>query len=319
MKIFDMRENIMPDIPDIPDMAKFPDFPQTSDFPGPLDDWEYKLPKLNIPKDTITEARNSALESSYLSGEDNLYNYGKLYENTIYDIDGDLFETDDNGIIYKKNGELLPNVIFEKNGYTYTTDERGRQVHWEGESKYAPDNERDNQAQSEAGGTDRQEYDDGGHLVARVLGGSEGNENIVAMRDTINRGDYKRSENEIAEAKKSGKEVYDSGKVIYEGDSTRPSKIERTYTIDGKKTELVVDNKVGSKELLDDISDDISVEDQEYLETEFHLLEEDGDIISITSIKREYDADGNLSTVILRFKIESTGERGTAIISDDEN
>ena len=316
MKFSETKEIFMPKNSDTPDKTanKEIELPDYKDFPN-------RIPENKDLGDIIVYEREplaKLLETTDVVNIDKS-EYGILESNTVYDIDGDICETDDNGVVYKKNDEVLPNIIFERNGYTYSTDKKGRQVSWEGEVKYTPDNERDNRAQYEAGGIDRQEYDDGGHLVARILGGSEGNENIVPMRDTINRGDYKRSENEIAEAKKSGKEVYDSGRVIYEGNSTRPSKIERTYIIDGEKTELIVDNKVGSKELLADISDDISVEDQEYLETLFHILEDDGDIISITSIKREYDADGNVSTVIMRFTDESTGKKGLAIISADEN
>lgn len=154
---------------------------------------------------------------------DNSGNYDNLEDesdglepNSKYEIDGDVYETDDNGDIYKKNGELMPNTTYEKNGVTYTTDDKGRISMWKGEPKYDPENERDEGAQTESGGEDRQEGDDGGHLMARILGGSSGNENIVPMRDTVNRGDYKKSENEIAEAKKQGKDVQDSGNVIYE-------------------------------------------------------------------------------------------------------
>ena len=57
----------------------------------------------------------------------------------------------------------------------------------------------------ESGGEKRIEGDEGGHLVARIQNGSPGSENIVPMRDTINRGDYKKSENEITESIKSWK------------------------------------------------------------------------------------------------------------------
>lgn len=41
-----------------------------------------------------------------------------LEPNSKYEIDGDVYETDDNGDIYKKNGELMPNTTYEKNGVT---------------------------------------------------------------------------------------------------------------------------------------------------------------------------------------------------------
>ena len=233
----------------------------------------------------------------------------KLEPNSTYEIDGDEYETADNGDIYKMNGDLMPNTTYEKNGITYTTDENGRISTWSGEPKYEPENERDTNAQTESGGEDREAGDDGGHLVARILGGSAGNENIVPMRDTVNRGDYKKSENEIAEAKKQGKDAPDSGKVVYEGDSTRPSKIERTYTIDGETSKLKVDNVEGSKDLLEDVEGDISDEDMDSLNDEIADMEEDGCDVSVTSVLKKYDAEGNLVSVRVGIRNETTGEK----------
>lgn len=233
----------------------------------------------------------------------------KLEPNKKYEIDGDIYETDDNGNIYKKNGGLMPNITYERNGITYTTDDKGRIDSWNGKPGYDPENERDENAQTEAGGEDRQEGDDGGHLMAKILGGSSGIDNIVPMRDTVNRGDYKKLENEIAEAKKQGKDVQDSGRVIYEGDSNRPSKIERTTVIDGEKRELKVDNVEGSKDLLEDIEDSISDEDMESLNDEIADMEEDGCQVSVTSVLKKYDKDGNLVSVTVGVRNETTGEK----------
>ena len=240
--------------------------------------------------------------------DDNLENNNeKLESNSKYEFD-DICETDDNGDIFKKNGELLPNITYEINEFKYTTDDKRRITSWEGEPKYEPDNERDISAQTESGGEDRMEGDDGGHLEARILGGSSGSENIVPMRDTVNRGDYKKSENEIVEAKKQGKDVQDSGKVIYDGVSTRPTKIERTYIIDGEKNELKVDNVEGSKDLLENI-EGIAEEDLESLNDEIADMEDDGCKVSVTSVKKEYDKNGNLASVKVGIRNETTGEK----------
>lgn len=240
---------------------------------------------------------------------DNLENNNeKLESNSKYEFDDNICETDDNGDIFKKNGELLPNITYEINEFKYTTDDKRRITSWEGEPKYEPDNERDISAQTESGGEDRMEGDDGGHLEARILGGSSGSENIVPMRDTVNRGDYKKSENEIVEAKKQGKDVQDSGKVIYEGESTRPTKIERTYIIDGEKNELKVDNVEGSKDLLENI-EGIAEEDLESLNDEIADMEDDGCKVSVTSVKKEYDKNGNLASVKVGIRNETTGEK----------
>lgn len=241
---------------------------------------------------------------------DNLEDKGNNLEpNSKYEIDGDIYETDDGGKIYKKNGELLPNITYTRNGYTWTTDELGRPATGEGTPVSTPDNERDERAQTEAGGEDRQEGDDGGHLIARILGGSSGNENIVPMRSTINRGDYKRAENEIAEAIKQGKEVQDSIKIEYDGDSTRPVKIERTYVIDGEKNVLKVDNVEGSTDLLENIEDSISVEDMDSLKNEIEDMKNDGCDVSVTSVLKKYDKDGNLESVCVGIRNETTGEK----------
>lgn len=232
-----------------------------------------------------------------------------LDSNITYEIDGNIYETDDNGNIYKTNGELNPNTEYTINGIAYRTDSQGRIVSWEGKPGYNPNAERDGEAQTEAGGDDRQEGDDGGHLIARVLDGSSGNENIVPMRDTVNRGDYKKAENEIAKAKQAGKDVQDSGNIIYAGDSTRPSKIERIYTIDGEKRELKVDNVEESQDSLEDVKDDIFEDDYNNLEERISDMEEDGSEVSVTSVYKKYDTDGNLVSVTVGLRDETNGTK----------
>lgn len=230
----------------------------------------------------------------------------KYESNSTMEVNGHTYETDDNGEIFKVDGKLNPDSSYTVNGTTYKTDSLGRPISWDGEPTYNPEAERDGDAQKDAGGADRKEGDDGGHLVARVLNGSPGNENIVAMRDTVNRGDYKKAENEIAYAKKLPeiKDVKDSGKIIYEGESARPTKIERTYTIDGVKKELIVDNVEGSKDLVENIKSDISNTDFQNLTYRICDMEEDGGKVSVTSIFKEYDGDGNLTSVTVGVRDE---------------
>ena len=218
---------------------------------------------------------------------------------------------DDNGNVYKdENGELLPNTEYEVNGTKYTTDERGRIIQAEGYLADTPENERDNAAQSDAGGKDRKPGDDGGHLRARMNGGSSGNENLVAMRDTINRGDYyKQSENEENQMLKEGKQVYEKIEVTYDDDSARPSKIDKTYT-DGEKTvKLTVDNVEGSTDLLEGIEGEISDQDLSNLKDEIADMQADGNEVSVTSVRREYDSEGNLKSVTVGVTNETTTPR----------
>jgi hypothetical protein len=268
------------------------------------------MEKMTDPKDIDKPiAQNVDVQEDNQEGSENSDLPKNLDPNTVYEIDGNYYETDDNGNIYKTNGELNPNTEYTVNGITYKTDSQGRIVSWEGEPGYNPEAERDGEAQTDAGGEDRQDGDDGGHLVARVLDGSPGNENIVPMRDTVNRGDYKKAENEIAKAKQDGKDVQDSGNIIYEGDSSRPSKIERTYTIDGEKRELKVDNVEGSQDLLEDVKDDISEDDYESLEERIEDMEADGSEVSVTSVYKKYDSEGNLVSVTVGLRDETNGTK----------
>ena len=272
------------------------------------------------------KGNNQEMESTYEETENQLEDENNIeivqegeeerdfQPNSIYEINGNIYETDDRGTLYKKNGDLLPSTSYEINGTRYETDEKGRILSWSGNPKYTPENERDTSAQTEAGGEDREDGDDGGHLLARILGGSAGKENIVPMRATINRGDYKRLENEIIKAKNPGKDglekdVQDSGRIIYEGNSTRPSKIERTVIIDGKKTELTVDNIEGSKDLLSGLDGVISAEDWDRLNDEITDMEEDGNRISVTSVMKKYDASGNLVSVTVGVRNETAREK----------
>ena len=224
--------------------------------------------------------------------------------------DGDLSRLDDNGDLIKDpDGNLRPEIEFEVNGTRYTTDERGRITHAEGYLTDTPDNERDNSAQSEAGGKDRKPGDDGGHLRARMNGGSSGNENLVAMRDTINRGDYKQSENEENQMLKEGKQVYEKVDVTYDDDSARPSKIDKTYT-DGEKTvKLTVDNVEGSTDLLEGLEGEISEQDLSNLKDEITDMRADGNEVSVTSVRREYDSNGNLKSITVCVTNETTTPR----------
>ncbi len=217
----------------------------------------------------------------------------KREPNSRYELNGNIYETDDNGQTYKKNGKLLPNVEYTVNGNTYKTDARGRIVSCDANPKYTEEGPRDNEKQLEAGGEERRVNDDGGHIVARILGGAEGIENLVPMRSTINRGDYKKMENEIAKAKQEGKEVTVKIELEYDGDSERPSKIKATYTIDGKTTVVEFDNEENSTELLDSLEGQISEEDYNRLKEEINDWKEDDVDVSVTSVKIEYDENGN--------------------------
>lgn len=233
----------------------------------------------------------------------------KREPNSTYEFNGNTYETDDNGQTYKKNGEILPNIEYTVNGNTYRTDEHGNKVSCDSTPEYTGDGSRNMKEQKESGGEERQEDDDGGHIIARILGGAEGEENLVPMRRTINRGDYKRMENEISKALQEGKKVTMHIDIEYDGDSSRPSKIRVEYTIDGKKTVCEFDNVEGSTDLLDSLSDKISDEDYGRLKQMLEEMKEDGCDAAITSVKVEYDENGNPTKVTVGILDESTGTK----------
>ena len=158
-----------------------------------------------------------------------------------YSKDGKLYETDDNGSIYKINRKLLPNTTYELNDYTFESDGIGRPISAKGQLKLGAGN-RDVNAQLKVGYEDRKVGDQGGHLIAARFGGPGGIENLVAMKAEINQGDYKKMENDLAKAALDGKNVNANIEVMYDGDSKRPNRILVIYTIDGEKTKRIFNN-----------------------------------------------------------------------------
>ena len=222
-------------------------------------------------------------------------------------INEDSYETDDNGENYKKNQEMIPNNEYTINGNTYKTDERGNKISCDVSPKYTPDGIRNTKEQVETGGAERREDDDGGHIVARILGGSEGEENLVPMRRTLNRGDYKRMENEVAKALQNGEEVGMHINLEYGDDLKRPSKIQSEYTIDNRKTMCEFDNEKSSVELMDSLESKISETDYNRLRGSIQEMREDGCDVSITSVKVRYDESENPQKITVGILDESSG------------
>ncbi len=145
--------------------------------------------------------------------------------------------------------ELKKKTEYEtENGYHYRTDRLGRIVEVTGTLKLEPETKANPTAQRMAGGEDRHtgiknvegklEYDpddrdDGGHLIARMFGGSPEMDNLVAMNYHLNRGKYlsmeRKWKNDLSETDENGdpiNEVNVKIKVKYEEDSKRPVSFE---------------------------------------------------------------------------------------------
>lgn len=198
---------------------------------------------------------------------------------------------------------------YTANGSHYKTDGQGRIVSCEAVPVYTENGVRDAKEQQEAGGMQRQAHDDGGHIVARVLGGAEGKENLVAMRSTINRGDYKKMENELARALQEGKEVSLDVGLSYEGESERPSEFRVEYAIDERSAEVLFDNRENSTELLGTLDGKIDDRDYQSLCEEIVDMRADGIEVSVTSVKTAYDSAGLPEKITVGIFDESAGEK----------
>lgn len=75
----------------------------------------------------------------------------------------------------------------------------------------------------------------GGHLIAKIFGGSGELDNLVAMDKIVNRSDYRIMENQWKNALQEGKEVKIKIDIIYDGASKRPKEFIINYSIDGEK------------------------------------------------------------------------------------
>lgn len=227
---------------------------------------------------------------------------GEYEHNSKFTINGNTYETDDNGTVYKVNStELTSETKYTIDGVTYMTDDKGRIISCDGNAKQTPEGVRDMKAQEQAGGEDRREGDQGGHILARILGGSKGIENMLAMRGPINQGPYHTMEKEINKALDEGKKVHVHFEIKYDGDSKRPSKITAIYVMDGKETVIKYDNDEGSIDLLDSVENKVGKEQYNDLKQEIIDANKDGANMSIIAVKTECGAsEGTKVTVIMR-------------------
>ena len=164
------------------------------------DDHENEEVSPEVPKETpinIDDVMNELFGDDYsetIDSEDSSENKEQAEQETIdltkqyepnskFEVNGQIYETDDNGSIYKINVyELIPDCEYTIGGVTYKTDDQGRIVSCDGNATSTPEGERDNKAQIMAGGAERREGDQGGHILARILGGAKGIENMLTIR-----------------------------------------------------------------------------------------------------------------------------------------
>lgn len=80
--------------------------------------------------------------------------------------------------------------------------------------------------------------DEGGHLIASILGGAGDRINMMPQAQRLNRSDWKKMENELARELKAGKSASVKIDIDYPlGDSVRPNRFKVVATINGKPKE----------------------------------------------------------------------------------
>ena len=177
---------------------------------------------------------------------DSLFNRDALAVNKV---DGKIGEEpkqyfDDKGIKYRERDKLEPSTKYERNGYIYKTDKKGRIVSAEGKLKMRdPEYTRNMENVRKIDPKEYKDTDDQGHLIGHQFGGSDKLENLVPMDTKLNRGDFAKLENTLADAVKDGADVRLKVEPVYKDDSARPIEFRVSYSIDGEKDAVVFKNR----------------------------------------------------------------------------
>lgn len=103
----------------------------------------------------------------------------------------------------------------------YTYNETQNSKHAEG-SLILSKGDRNPTIQKEAGGSNRQDTDDGGHILATRFSGSSDAVNVDAQNSNLNRGSYKQLENDEANSLQDGNKIFTSKDTYKSNNSERP-------------------------------------------------------------------------------------------------
>lgn len=140
-----------------------------------------------------------------------------------------------------KTRQLKENIVYESKGYYYQTDELGRIKAAQGDLRLEA-GKRNNRDQLKAGFDDRLRGDQGGHLIAKIFGGSGELDNLVAMAAIVNNSRYRKAEKRWENALKEGKEVQVTINLVYDRANKRPKEFNIHYFIDQIDEELTISN-----------------------------------------------------------------------------
>ncbi len=194
---------------------------------------EVKGEETEFPETDEVSVANIESEISTNINNDEMTDENSYFENDDVDEDEqNEVAPDDNSVDRKLNLEvddsdspsskMSDDSLFEDNketDYIYTETDYGK--HASGQLDLEK-GKRSAYAQRTVGGEDRQEYDDGGHLIGSRFAGSGSYENLDAQSRDLNRGEYKKMENEWAKSLENGERVYVDVNTYKSNGSDRP-------------------------------------------------------------------------------------------------
>ncbi len=122
-----------------------------------------------------------------------------------------------------------------RNGYDFEIDIEARLRRASGELQLGPTAPRSRPNQAKAGEPDRDKDDDGGHFIAARFNGPSDSFNHFAQNRNFNRGAYRALEDSWAKDLGAGRKVFVDIIPQYEGTSKRPSRVDVTWSVDGKE------------------------------------------------------------------------------------
>ena len=174
-------------------------------------------------KQSTTETTSSTTNTTNLADSPNIYRNGEQYKPGT------------------KTRELKENIVYESKGYYYQTDELGRINVAQGDLRLEK-GVRNKGDQLKAGGDDRLRGDHGGHLIARIFGGSGELDNLVAMDKIVNTVKYRDVERAWENALKNGETVNVKIILDYTEANKRPTGFNVEYMIGDSKKEIYLSN-----------------------------------------------------------------------------
>ena len=186
-------------------------------------DKNIEMNKKESPKQSTTETASSTTNTTSLSDSPDIYRNGEQYKPGM------------------KTRQLKENIVYESKGYYYQTDELGRIKAAQGDLRLE-DGVRNNRDQLKAGGEDRLPGDHGGHLIARIFGGSGELDNLVAMDKIVNTIEYRELEKAWENALKDGKTVNIEITLDYTETNKRPTGFNVVYKIGDFKDKTYFSN-----------------------------------------------------------------------------